>query len=113
MVSDIFSRTSSHVSTERSHRLTLFYSAVLSVMLAGFGILFYHALGLFMERSITKELEDQVAFLHSHMRVENGKVQLAFNPDNREEAYLVHVATRFYEVFELPSGNLLRPVRRA
>ncbi len=51
-------------------RLTLFYSAVLSVMLAGFGILFYHALGLFMERSITKELEDQVAFLHSHMRVD-------------------------------------------
>jgi heavy metal sensor kinase len=88
-------------------RLTLFYSAVLSVMLAGFGILFYHALGLFMERSITNELEDQVAFLHSHMRVENGSVQLAFNPDNREEAYFVHVATRFYEVFELPSGKLL------
>jgi heavy metal sensor kinase len=90
----------------RTH-LTLFYSAVMSVMLAGFGILFYHALGLFMERSITKELEDQVAFLQSHMRVENGKVQVEFNPDNREEAYLVHVATRFYEVFELPSGKLV------
>ncbi len=88
-------------------RLTLFYSAVLSVMLAGFGLLFYHALGLFMERSITKELEAQVAFLHSHMRVENGKVQVEFNPDNREDAYLVHVATRFYEVFELPSGKLV------
>ncbi|MGB8590350.1 MAG: heavy metal sensor histidine kinase [Candidatus Acidiferrales bacterium] len=88
-------------------RLTLFYSAVLSVMLAGFGLLFYHALGLFMERSITKELEDQVAFLQSHTRVENGKVQVEFNPDNREEAYLVHVATRFYEVFELPSGRLV------
>ena len=88
-------------------RLTLFYSAALSVMLAGFGILFYHALGLFMVRSITNELEDQVAFLHSHMRVENGGVELAFNPDNREEAYFVHVATRFYEVFELPSGKLL------
>lgn len=88
-------------------RLTLFYSAVLSVMLAGFGILFYHALGLFMERSITKELEDQVAFLQSHMRVDDGKVQVEFNPDSREEAYLVHVATRFYEVFELPSGRLV------
>lgn len=88
-------------------RLTLFYSVVLSVMLAGFAILFYHALGLFMERSITKNLEDQVAFLHTHMHIENGKVQLAFNPDNRQEAYLVHVATRFYEIFELPSGNLI------
>ncbi len=88
-------------------RLTLFYSVVLCIMLAGFAILFYHAMGLFMERSITKQLEDQVAFLHSRMQVKNGTVHLAFNPDNREEAYLVHVATRFYEVFELPSGNLV------
>ncbi len=88
-------------------RLTLFYSAVLSVMLAGFGILFYHALGLFMERSITRNLEDQVAFLHSHMRTVDGKVELAFNPDDRQEAYSVHVATRFYEVYELPSGRLV------
>jgi heavy metal sensor kinase len=88
-------------------RLTLFYSVVLSVMLAGFGILFYHALGPFIERDITKELEDQVAFLHSHMRVDGNGVQLAFNPDNREEAYLSHVATRFYEVYELPSGNVV------
>jgi signal transduction histidine kinase len=88
-------------------RLTLFYSAVLSVMLAGFGILFYHALGLFMERSITKNLEDQVAFLHSHMRTENGKVELVFNPDDRQAAYFVHVATRFYEVYALPSGRLV------
>jgi heavy metal sensor kinase len=88
-------------------RLTLFYSAVLFVMLAVFGILFYHALGLFMERSITRQLKDQVAFVHSHMQTENGTVQLAFDPENRREAYLVHVATLFYEVFELPSGNLV------
>ncbi len=35
-------------------------------------------------------------------------MQVEFNPDNREEAYLVHVATRFYEVFELPSGKARR-----
>jgi heavy metal sensor kinase len=88
-------------------RLTLFYSLVLSVTLAGFGILFYHVLGVFMERSITKELEDQAAFLQSHMRTENGSLQLAFDPNNRDEAYLVHLATRYYEVFELPSGRLV------
>lgn len=88
-------------------RLTLFYSAVLCVMLAGFDVLFYHALNIFMDRSLTKQLEDRVAFLHSRMQIENGNVQLAYNPADREDAYLVHVATRFYEVFELPSGNLL------
>ena len=88
-------------------RLTLFYSAVLFFMLAIFGVLFYHALGLFMERSITAQLKDEVAFVHSHMQTENGTARLAFDPDNRQQAYLVHVATRFYEVFELPSGNLV------
>ncbi|MGA8233613.1 MAG: hypothetical protein WB795_19210, partial [Candidatus Acidiferrales bacterium] len=88
-------------------RLTLFYSAVLFVMLAAFGVLFYRTLGLFMERSITRQLKDQVAFVHKHMQTENGTAQLAVDPDNREEVYLVHVATRFYEVFELPSGNLI------
>jgi heavy metal sensor kinase len=76
-------------------------------MLAVFGLRFYHALGLFMERSITRQLKDQVAFVHSHMQTENGTVQLAFDPANRQQAYLVHVATRFYEVFELPSGDLV------
>ena len=41
-------------------RLTLFYSAVLCVMLAVFGALFYRALGLFVEQSLTSELHDEV-----------------------------------------------------
>jgi heavy metal sensor kinase len=88
-------------------RLTLFYSAVLCLMLAGFGVLFYHALNIFMDRSLTNQLEDRVAFIHSRMQIQNGNVQLAANPADREDAYLVHVATRFYEVFELPSGDIV------
>jgi heavy metal sensor kinase len=88
-------------------RLTLFYSAVLCVMLAVFGALFYHALGLFVEQSLTSELHDQVAFLRNYARVNNGQVQLVYDPADRQQAYLIHVATRYYQVFRLPAGDLV------
>ena len=88
-------------------RLTLFYSAVLCVMLAVFGALFYRALGLFVEQSLTSELHDQAAFLHNYMRVNDGQLQLVFDPADREQAYLIHVATRYYQVFKLPAGDLV------
>jgi heavy metal sensor kinase len=88
-------------------RLTLFYSAMLTVVLAFFGLLFYNALGLVLERSLTAEVKDRAIFLANHERVQDGGVQLVFNPDDREEAYLVHSATQYYQVFQLPSGVLL------
>jgi heavy metal sensor kinase len=88
-------------------RLTLFYSAVLCVMLAVFGALFYHALGLFVEQSLTSELHDQVAFLRNYARVNNGQLQLVYDPADRQQAYLIHVATRYYQVFRLPAGDLI------
>jgi heavy metal sensor kinase len=88
-------------------RLTLFYSAVLCVMLALFGLLFYRTLGLFVDRSLTTELNDEVAFLRNYMRVENGRLQLVFDPANPDQAYLIHVATRYYQVFTLPTGTLV------
>jgi two-component system OmpR family sensor kinase len=88
-------------------RLTLFYSAVLCVMLAVFGALFYHALGLFVEQSLTSELHDQVAFLRNYARANNGQLQLVYDPADRQQAYLIHVATRYYQVFRLPAGDLI------
>jgi len=88
-------------------RLTLLYSVVLCLMLAAFGALFYRALGLFVEQSLTSELHDESALLRNYMRVNDGQFQLAYNPADHEQAYLIHVATRYYQVFKLPSGELV------
>jgi heavy metal sensor kinase len=88
-------------------RLTLFYTGMLAAMLAGFGFLFYHALGVVLERSLTEDLRQQVVFLRNYLRVQNDGVQVVFNPGDRQEAYLIHSATRYYQVFRLPSGELL------
>ena len=71
------------------------------------GALFYNALGSFVEQSLTSELHDEVAFLHNYMRVNDGQLQLVFDPSDREQAYLIHVATRYYQVFKLPTGELV------
>jgi heavy metal sensor kinase len=88
-------------------RLTLFYSVMLAAMLSVFGVLFYHALNLVLERSLTEELRQRVVFLRNYLRVQDGSLQLVVDPANREEAYLIHSATRYYQVFRLPDGELL------
>ncbi len=88
-------------------RLTLFYSLMLGAMLAAFGVLFYHSLNIVLERSLTEELRQRVVFLRNYLQVQNGDLQLVSDPSNRVEAYLIHSATRYYQVFRLPSGALL------
>jgi heavy metal sensor kinase len=80
---------------------------MLTVVLVFFGALFYKALGLVLERRLTAELKDRALFLANHERVDDRGVQLVFNPNDREEVYLVHSATRYYQVFQLPSGALV------
>jgi heavy metal sensor kinase len=88
-------------------RLTLFYSAMLTVLLAFFSLLFYHSLRLVVEDRLTQELRQRVNFLNNFQHVGNGGLQLVFNPADREQSYLVHSAARYYQVFQLPSGELL------
>jgi heavy metal sensor kinase len=88
-------------------RLTLFYSLMLATMLCVFGALFYHSLNLIEDRNLTQELRQRVVFLNSHERVSGGTMQLAIDPNNPDEAYLVHAAARYYQIFRLPGGDLV------
>ena len=88
-------------------RLTLFYSTILTVILAVFGFLFYDALGLVLENKLTAELRDRVVYLTAFQHLQAGEARLVFNPNDRREAYLVQSAARYYQVFQLPSGVLL------
>ncbi len=88
-------------------RLTLFYSVMLAAMLSAFGVLFYHALNMVVDRSLTEELRERVAFLRNYLRVQGDSLQLVVDPSNREEAYLIHSATLYYQVFRLPGGELV------
>ena len=57
-------------------------------------------------------------FLRNYMHVNDGQLQLVYDPADHEQAYLIHVATRYYQVFKLPSWRIggsiggTRPARR-
>ncbi len=88
-------------------RLTLFYSLMLTAILGVFGVLFYRAVDLTVDRNLTEELRQRVVFLNSHQRVSGGTMQLAVDPNDPEDVYLVHSAARYYQVFRLPDGELV------
>ena len=58
-------------------RLTLYYSAILAVALAGFGLLFYHSLSLLVDRSLNAELEDHATALRGYLRYQDGQLLLS------------------------------------
>jgi heavy metal sensor kinase len=76
-------------------------------MLLVFNVLFYHALNLVLKRGLTEELSQRVAFLENHMQIQKGVPHIVTNPDNREEAYLVQIASRYLQVYRLPEGELV------
>lgn len=92
-------------------RLTLYYSGILAVALAGFGFLFYHSLSLLAERSLTAELQDHAAALRGYLRYQDGQLGILFNPQDSGEAYFVHNATRYYQAFDLADGTLVAQSR--
>ena len=57
-------------------RLTLFYSTILTVILAVFGFLFYDALGLVLENKLTAELRDRVVYLTAFQHLQAGEARL-------------------------------------
>jgi len=92
-------------------RLTLYYSLILAILLAGFGFLAYRSLTLRLEQSSNEELDERAAALKGFLRFRNGQLSLVFNANDPEEAYFVHNATKFYQAFDLRSGELVAQSR--
>lgn len=88
-------------------KLTLFYAGVFALVLSGFGGLFYQILAVRLEASVNEELEQRAAGLRGYLRFPNGQPVLTYNLDDPEEAYFIRTTTRFYQVHDATSGQLL------
>jgi heavy metal sensor kinase len=88
-------------------RLTIFHSLILTVILVGFGLLSYHFLAVLLERTLGQELDDRVIALRGYLQYRDGSLVLDFDPNDPDEAYFVHTATRYYQAFDLQDGSLV------
>ena len=88
--------------------LTLLYAVVLSVILTAVGWAYHAALKRQLDSSVTADLEDKARALHGYLRFNHRSVDLAYDASDAEEATFIVDATRYYQVYDANSGQLLR-----
>jgi heavy metal sensor kinase len=88
--------------------LTLLYAVVLSVILTAVGWAYHAALKRQLDSSVTADLEDKARALHGYLRFNHHSVDLAYDASDAEEATFIVDATRYYQVYDATSGQLLR-----
>ena len=88
-------------------RLTLIYAGLSAMVLVGFGMLSYRTLAIRLETSLDQELDERAAGLRGYLRFPSGSPQLVFDAKDPEEAFFIRTATRYFQVLDASTGEIL------
>src|SRR5215467_3576152 len=88
-------------------KLTLFYSITVSVLLTGFGLVYYRVLSVGLDRDITQDVIDRASGLRGYLRFEEGVAIFDYDPNDPDELSFINTATRYYQLYELRTGTLI------
>ncbi len=88
-------------------RLTLIYTAVFGVLLVATSVAFYRVLAYQLDADVTANLSELTTGLHGYLRFGDPIPTVVFDPTDPAEAAFVEEATRYYQVFDTGSGQLL------
>jgi heavy metal sensor kinase len=90
-------------------KLALYYSITVSVLLTGFALIYYNRLSVGLDNDLTTEVRDRAEGLHSYLRFdEDGEPVFTYDPDDPDEVTFVKTATRYYQVYDIKKGTLLK-----
>ena len=88
-------------------RLTLIYTAVFGVLLVATSVVSYRVLAYQLDADVTANLSELTTGLHGYLRFGDPAPTVVFDPSDPAEAAFVEEATRYYQVFDAASGQLL------
>src|SRR5215831_8161344 len=88
-------------------KLTLFYSLTVSILLSGFGLIYYNVLSVGLDRDLTQDVSDRTSGLRGYLRFEEGQPIFAYDPNDPDEVNFINTATRYYQVYEIRTGALI------
>ena len=88
-------------------RLTLIYTAVFGVLLVATSVASYEVLAYQLDADVTTGLAELTTGLHGYLRFAEGTPTLSFDPSDPAQAAFVEEATRYFQVFDAVSGQLL------
>jgi len=89
-------------------KLTLFYSLTVSILLTGFALIYYRVLTTGMDSDLTQDILDRTSGLRGYLRFEDGQPVFVYDENEPEEVTFIDQATRYYQVYEIETGQLLR-----
>ncbi len=88
-------------------KLTLFYSLIVSVLLTGFGLIYYRALSSGLDRALTQEVIDRSSGLRGYLHFEEGQPVFIYDPNDPDEVSFINTAARYYQIYQVGPGTLL------
>ena len=87
--------------------LTLSYAAVLALLLGALGVAYYHVFARQLDADATAELREMTRAVHGYLRFEGGTPVLTYDPEYPDQFVFVQEATRYYQVYDATTGDLL------
>ena len=87
--------------------LALSYATLFAVLLVLSGVAVYRVLAHRLAAAADDNLLDHCAGLWGYIQFRDGKPALAYDPGNRQVTYFLREATRYYQLYDAGSGQLL------
>ncbi|MGE3512747.1 MAG: ATP-binding protein [Vicinamibacterales bacterium] len=91
--------------------LTVVYTGLLAVLLTGVALGYHQLLVRQIERDATESLEETARALHGYIRVGDRGPAVAYDDRDTDAAAFVDEATRYFQIFDRPTGRLLTQSR--
>ena len=88
-------------------RLTLVYGAVFGALLVAIAAVAYSILKYQLDADVSTNLAGRTQGLHGYLRVREGAPAFVFDPADPAQAAFVNEATRYYQIFDAASGELV------
>jgi heavy metal sensor kinase len=88
-------------------RLAAISTIVFGLLLAGVSIISYEVLGRRLDADVTERLVELTSGLHGYLRFDEDTATIAFDANDDDSAAFVHEATRYYQVYDARTGQLL------
>ena len=88
-------------------RLTIIYAAIFGLLLAGLSFASYRVLARQLDDGATGRLIELTDGLHGYLRFDHGASTIASNPNDPDQAAFIQEATRYYQIYNANTGDLV------
>ena len=86
-------------------KLTLSYTAILVVLLAALGLVYYRTLSAQLDADATAEVQEVTSGLHGYLQFEQGLPVLDYDRNDPDEVSFVDRVARYFQVYNAVTGQ--------